>query len=249
MPDDDEGDAGDSDGDDDMPDDDSGEGSESDEEDDDDDDDDDEEEPPPPRRRRQARPRRRIRTKQSPFEQPGGKPGAAGGLQVKAFQTKQQKRLINRLTSRLPELSATLEETLHEGFFNLGAFVSDNLNEHLPLFQEIVSAWDDSDLPGDLTRQDLSGVMQAIDSMALEQWKDDAFGAILEEHAETVTTDTIRILEEELELPFDIPDEVAREIIATGGKRVGLIDVNKNTKAAVFNALRTGGRRVRALRR
>ena len=83
--------------------------------------------------------------------------------------------------------------------------------------------------------------MEAIDSMAIEQWKEEVFGEILEQNAETVTADTIRILGGGmLELPFDIPDEVAREIIATGGKRVGLIDLNKNTKAAVFNALRDG---------
>ena len=225
-------------------------------EEDDQDDDDEDEEPPPARRRR--RPRRRsggrIRTKQSPFERPGQQPGFPAGMGFKAEKTPQQQRLNDRLLARQPELAQTLEDALYEGFQDLGRFVADNLSEHEHLFADLlaqIAAGDRDALPG-LTLADVSGVMEAIDGMNLEQWKEEVFGRILEDFTEEVTTDTIRVLQEELELPFDIPDEVARDLIQQGGKRMGLIDLNKNTKSAVFSALRDGraeGEGVEQLRR
>lgn len=64
--------------------------------------------------------------------------------------------------------------------------------------------------------------------------------ALLEQHYAVVTDNTLATLNAALDMQVNLPDWKAREIIAAGGTRAGLVDLDAAAKEALFNALLDG---------
>lgn len=81
--------------------------------------------------------------------------------------------------------------------------------------------------------------------------------AVLEQHYAQVADNTLNTINAVLEMQVNLPDYKAREIIAQGGTRAGLVDLEATAKQSIYEALLDGriagegpdelGRRIRSL--
>lgn len=83
-------------------------------------------------------------------------------------------------------------------------------------------------------------VSHVLATIKAEAWKDTVLRGEFERHYLRVLTDTDATVERMLQLGVMLPDTVGREVVATGGRRVGLIDLTGQTRSALFRALADG---------
>lgn len=81
----------------------------------------------------------------------------------------------------------------------------------------------------------IARIMELLDSDAWRAELEQAYGA----HYLTVAT-AVQDAAEQAELGTSLPDPVMRAIIAAGGRRVGLVDIDGQTRQAIFEALAEG---------
>ena len=78
-----------------------------------------------------------------------------------------------------------------------------------------------------------------FDTVKVNELRDGNLTPIYEELTETVMERAVGTVNSSLGVSINLPDPVQRQIIADGGKRVGLIDVSQQNKDALFRALHT----------
>ena len=93
------------------------------------------------------------------------------------------------------------------------------------------------------TDEDLATLADEVDAVfatvKVNELRDGNLTPIYEELTETVMERAVGTVNSSLGVSVNLPDPVQRQIIADGGKRVGLIDVNQQEKDALFRALHT----------
>ena len=93
------------------------------------------------------------------------------------------------------------------------------------------------------TDEDLATIANEVDAVfdtvKVNELRDGNLRPIYEELTETVMERAVGTVNSSLGVSVNLPDPVQREIIADGGKRVGLIDVDQQNKDALFRALHT----------
>ena len=91
--------------------------------------------------------------------------------------------------------------------------------------------------------QDLATLADDVDALfdtvKVNELRDGNLTPIYEELTETVMERAVGTVNSSLGVSINLPDAVQRQIIADGGKRVGLIDVSQQNKDALFRALHT----------
>ena len=78
-----------------------------------------------------------------------------------------------------------------------------------------------------------------FDTVKANDLRDGNLTPIYEELTETVMERAVGTVNSSLGVSVNLPDPVQRQVIADGGKRVGLIDVDQQNKDALFRALHT----------
>ena len=106
------------------------------------------------------------------------------------------------------------------------------------------------------TPEDEALAERIIQGMALSQWSQDALIPAFNGHYLRTTEMTVGSINAVLNLGVNLPDPVAREIVAAGGRRAGLLDITGDTRRAIFRSLADGraagegpaalGRRIRS---
>ena len=106
------------------------------------------------------------------------------------------------------------------------------------------------------TPEDEALAERIIQRMALSQWSQDALIPAFDGHYLRTTQMTVGSINNVLNLSVNLPDPVAREIVAAGGRRAGLLDITGETRQAIFRSLADGraagegpaalGRRIRS---
>ena len=106
------------------------------------------------------------------------------------------------------------------------------------------------------TPEDEALAERIIQGMALSQWSQDALIPAFDGHYLRTTQMTVGSINTVLNLGVNLPDPVAREIVAAGGRRAGLLDITGETRQAIFRSLTDGraagegpaalGRRIRS---
>ncbi len=81
-------------------------------------------------------------------------------------------------------------------------------------------------------------VQQILEKLGIDAWQS-RFAAIYAAHYQAVATATSEAASA-AGLGASMPDEVARSVIAAGGRRAAMVDLNEQTKAAIFDALAEG---------
>lgn len=153
------------------------------------------------------------------------------GIQYKQ-RTREADQLIQNLTTALPALAGVLNRELEEKFAELGTLSGSVFLRNSNL---ILTSNDD----GTLTfAPDKLG--DAVEQLRLTDWKRDELGPLLERHTERVALDTVNQIGTVMNIAINIPDPVMRELIAQGGTRMGLIDIEGDTRKAIFRALHEG---------
>ena len=79
-----------------------------------------------------------------------------------------------------------------------------------------------------------------IARMAISQWSQDALIPAFDGHYLRTTEMTVGSINTVLNLGVNLPDPVAREIVAAGGRRAGLLDITGETRQAIFRSLADG---------
>lgn len=74
-------------------------------------------------------------------------------------------------------------------------------------------------------------------AMRIEEWQATALMPLYERHYLRVLEATVDTINAVLELGVDLPDYVQRNVVAMGGKRVGLLDLTGETREAIFRGL------------
>jgi HK97 family phage portal protein len=143
-----------------------------------------------------------------------------------------QQRLMRELLKREQSLAGSFTAELVDEFVKLGDKCGDAaaqiLKDHRP--EEFKDAEEDAALRGLADRIATSAGVASFTRSNIEP--------ALEVQYRRVADDTVATIRKHTDIPVDLPDEVARNIISLGGKRAGLIDVNNSTRTAIFRALR-----------
>ena len=90
------------------------------------------------------------------------------------------------------------------------------------------------------TPEDEALADRIIQRMALSQWSQDALIPAFDGHYLRTTQMTVGSINNVLNLGVNLPDPVAREIVAAGGRRAGLLDITGETRQAIFRSLADG---------
>ena len=90
------------------------------------------------------------------------------------------------------------------------------------------------------TPEDEALAERIIQGMALSQWSQDALIPAFDGHYLRTTEMTVGSINTVLNLGVNLPDPVAREIVAAGGRRAGLLDITGDTRQAIFRSLADG---------
>ena len=147
-------------------------------------------------------------------------------------QTQIQRTLVNNFTAAIPSLSGELQEALMKKFSELGDLVG---NVFLRNSSLILTTEDDGTFS---FAPDKAG--DALGQIAISDWKKEELTPVLEKHARKVARNTVDSIGSVMNIAINVPDRVMREIVRDGGKRVGLIDIEGDTKKAMFRALAEG---------
>ena len=130
---------------------------------------------------------------------------------------------IDRLSS---PLAARFTVTLEQYFKRLGAAAQ---AAALPLLEK--------EFPKEEKADDLL-VAMILDKLGIEQWQRDLSTAYQAQFLEVANA--VNGVAEQAGLGTQIPDVVTRSILAAGGRRVGLVDLDQQTRDALFQALAEG---------
>ncbi len=90
------------------------------------------------------------------------------------------------------------------------------------------------------TPEDEALAERIIQGMAINQWSQDALIPAFDGHYLRTTEMTVGSINTVLNLGVNLPDPVAREIVAAGGRRAGLLDITRDTRQAIFRSLADG---------
>ena len=131
-----------------------------------------------------------------------------------------QRRLVRRFLQS--------EEALQEGF------ASDLERQFHTLGRRVARAYRDLTPAG----QDLNDlVVQVLAEADIPTWQQAQLTPAFERHYRRVLETTMDDIRSVVGVGVNLPDPVAREIVATGGRRMGLLDLNRDTRRSLFTAL------------
>ena len=147
-------------------------------------------------------------------------------------QTKIQQDLINNLNAAIPTLSGDMQEALLKKFGELGDISANTFLRNSSLILT-------SDQDGNFSfAPDKLG--DAIEQIDASKWAKNELEPIYKRQNRRVLDHTTESVGTIMNIAINVPDRVARELINTGGTRLGLLDVASDTRKAIFRALEEG---------
>ena len=172
---------------------------------------------------------------------PGGKGSVDDGLDLESKkkddlefkqQTKIQQDLINNLNAAIPTLSGDMQEALLKKFGELGDISANTFLRNSSLILT-------SDQDGNFSfAPDKLG--DAIEQIDASKWAKNELEPIYKRQNRRVLDHTTESVGTIMNIAINVPDRVARELINTGGTRLGLLDVASDTRKAIFRSLDEG---------
>lgn len=151
-------------------------------------------------------------------------------LSVKAARER-QRRLLLALRRDAERLEAVFARELETAFAALGQRAEEAyLSLAVPKARNGHRAKQDEGIDPVLVEAILA-------AMSIRQWEEEALSPLFSQHYLRVLEATVETINAVLELGVDLPDYVQRNVVALGGKRVGLLDVMGETREAIFRGL------------
>ncbi|MEC9343575.1 MAG: phage portal protein, partial [Pseudomonadota bacterium] len=160
------------------------------------------------------------------------------GTKARSRPTAAQRGYVTALARAGQPLAAAVEKPLGRLFAALGKAAADAARAQ-PMIEFGQSSMPDqggAKQAGE--KQDDLLVLSILEAMGIEAHKD-AFREIYEKHYLQVAREVAEA-GKLVGLAADLPDPVARTVIAAGGRRAGLVDLTEQSKRALFDALAEG---------
>ena len=171
----------------------------------------------------------------SSFLPPPSGPETRSRKAVGIKATAAQRNVILALQRDALRLEEAFTSDLEPAFEELGRLAERAYQEA----QVLVRAGGDG-LEEKQTPEDEALAERIIQRMALSQWSQDALIPAFDGHYLRTTQMTVGSINNVLNLGVNLPDPVAREIVAAGGRRAGLLDITGETRQAIFRSLADG---------
>ena len=172
---------------------------------------------------------------------------SAGGVKATAAQ----RNVIRSLQRDALRLEEAFTKDLEPAFEELGRLAERAYEEARVLVRAGGDGLEEKQTPEE--EKLAEGIIRR---MALSQWSQDALIPAFDGHYLRTTQMTVGSINNVLNLSVNLPDPVAREIVAAGGRRAGLLDITGDTRRAIFRSLADGraagegpaalGRRIRS---
>ena len=149
--------------------------------------------------------------------------------------TAAQRNVIRALQRDALRLEEAFTKDLEPAFDELGRLAERAYEEARVLVRAGGNGLEEKQTP-----EDEALAERIIQGMALSQWSQDALIPAFDGHYLRTTEMTVGSINTVLNLGVNLPDPVAREIVAAGGRRAGLLDITGETRQAIFRSLADG---------
>ena len=149
--------------------------------------------------------------------------------------TAAQRNVIRALQRDAARLEEAFTRDLEPAFDELGRLAERAYQEARVLVRAGGNGLEEKQTP-----EDEALAERIIQRMALSQWSQDALIPAFDGHYLRTTQMTVGSINTVLNLGVNLPDPVAREIVAAGGRRAGLLDITGDTRRAIFRSLADG---------
>ena len=154
---------------------------------------------------------------------------------VETKVTAAQRNVIRALQRDAQQLEGPFLRDLELAFSELGRLAERAYQEAQVLVRAGGNGHEEKQTP-----EDEALAERIIQRMALSQWSQDALIPAFDGHYLRTTQMTVGSINNVLNLSVNLPDPVAREIVAAGGRRAGLLDITGETRQAIFRSLADG---------
>ncbi|MEE8465603.1 MAG: phage portal protein, partial [Dehalococcoidia bacterium] len=161
-----------------------------------------------------------------------------------------QTGLVNQLRRDHNRLERVIQHDLEKAFDTLGALAAKSAQGKLTgVTDDIAKLWSGYDGNGAIpdleskvapTPGDEETVRLIVEAMKLGVWKSGVLEPIFQGHYLRTATMTLNSINTVMQLGVNMPAPVEQRILRTGGKRMGLVDIEEGTKRAIFRALEEG---------
>ena len=149
----------------------------------------------------------------------------------------QDQRTLLMLEQRLGErLIDEFTDQLETAFLDLGRQVEGAYLALEPREAALVGS-NGNGLAVKQTPDDFEVVRRIMYGFDLAEWKQTRLGPLYQAHYQKVLTGTVDNVNAVLRLGFNIPDTLARRILAEGGTQLGLLDIDRDTRQGIFRAI------------
>ena len=156
--------------------------------------------------------------------------------QITSFKaTDAERRLMLAFRRDVEHISAAFSGALVRDFQDLGSKAAEAFSRVPALVTRATNGRGGKQDPDDGLL--VEEVMNAVD---INGWQQDTLASTFAINYERMIEATLSSINSVLDLGVDLPDFAAREIVEAGGRRVGLMDVQGQTRQALFRALSEG---------
>lgn len=119
-------------------------------------------------------------------------------------------------------------------------FIPELIKEYRALGSHVANAADgQGGLLIEASRNERSRIAAILSSARLRKWAEEHMKPLLERQWRRVVDSTMLMLRRH-EVPVTLRSELARELLLMGGKRVGLLDIEDDTRRSLFHVLEEG---------
>ena len=143
--------------------------------------------------------------------------------------SRRQESLIRKFNEAIPALSFPLEKNLKKSLGELGDIAGARFIENSGSIVRFNSNGEVTILP--------SGINNLVTSMDIPEWGNNKIISHLEDNSKRVIDNTVETINNISRVGVNIPDDVARNLIRRGGRRIGLMDLDRTTKNSIFSSL------------
>lgn len=176
------------------------------------------------------------------------RPRTAPIAEIGSGEPDPEPNVASRKVKQQDEAGRALAELFDISRIRLSDVMADELQEDFKVLGDrAAEAFDESGLGKD-NEDDAETVFQGL---GLSSWITDYIKQTFEGHYRRVAQKVVEDINEVMNLGIEITDEVMRHVVETGGKRVGMVDIEGDTRRAIFTALadgRSNGEHPRELR-
>ena len=182
----------------------------------------------------------------TPSEPPEGDSGGTRSLQWPELKaTRAQAALMRQFRRDHARLEALFTAELVKVFDDLGDVAFSAAVRHVktyePALVTVGSNGHGSRAKAEPpTPDEIESARLIIETMALDRWAQDRLLPAFEVHYLRTADMTVESINSVINLGVDLPDRVQRQIVAAGGKRMGIVDIVGDTRQAVLRSFAEG---------